>query len=131
MDKTLDLLVVEDNPVYKMMLWSFMDDFPNLSARMFESGLEALDYLEDIPSDKLPKAYFVDMRIPSELDVSERIHDYLKERGKLSHFYFVTANLSEHDREVVQRTGAKVFLKGDDAINLYEILRQLSHEKNE
>ena len=59
-----------------------------------------------------PLLYLVDMRIPDELDGSENLFDYVCQHDlSPERFNFMTGHISEHDQEVLRRTGASVFEK--------------------
>jgi len=83
-----------------------------VSSVSFQSGVRALEYLRTC--SELPLAYFVDMRIPGskeELNSPEEVFNYLKTKGKIDYFNFMTGHISEHDEGVQERTGARILLK--------------------
>lgn len=56
-------------------------------------------------------AYFVDMRIPKEEDLSEVVFYEVNKKFDVSNFYFMTGHISGHDEGVLERTQAKCFKK--------------------
>jgi hypothetical protein len=51
------------------------------------------------------------MRIPEDLDGPENLYLYLKSLNEEQRMFFATANLSEHDSEVIARTKAEFIIK--------------------
>ena len=78
----------------------------------YRNSVDAIEDLQNRTAENLPKGYFIDMKLIGDLEGSERIYNYLKEKGaKLDNFYFTTRNINRHDAEVLRRTGAKYLLK--------------------
>ena len=67
----------------------------------------------ELERDKIsPLMYLVDMRIPGELKGSEALFEYVVSHNLApERFFFMTGNVSKHDCEVLERTGAPVLEK--------------------
>jgi FixJ family two-component response regulator len=104
-----------------------------ISSSSFQSGIQALDYLKGCTDTDLPRAYFVDMRIPGsqeELDSPELICNYLRSRGVTKDFYFMTGHISEHDEQVRKRTGAIILPKPMEMLQAAaEVAKRLAADK--
>ena len=126
------ILIVDDSEDYRAIL----------REQSLRRGLVTMDF--DLPSsalehllkiDVLPYGYLVDMRIqsfPPDNPIPKRIYEYVQSRrGPTENFYFMTAHISHHDREVIQETGAKIVLKefGEPgSITIEDILDQWANE---
>lgn len=109
----IDLLMLDDN---QDMIKSLEDiaDIIGLEYVSFNSGLEALRFLEERAPDNLPRGYLLDMRIPgseAELKAPLDIYRFLQKHNATDNFRFYTGNLSEHDKYVLKETSAQVILK--------------------
>lgn len=96
----------------------------------FYKPSQALTYLKSITEP--PAGCLVDMKpynyIPKdfcledypESPVPEQIFMFLKEKGWVKNFYFMTGDVSDYDRGVLDRTGAEYFEKGQSLVPLLE-----------
>lgn len=98
-----------------------------ISARAYNLPSDLLKELQIIPVAEYPEGYLVDMRIPEELSGSEELYYFLKEKGKVNNFYFMTGSISLHDQEVQKRTGAEILVKGNEKFShrLKDIVKNL------
>lgn len=109
------ILLIEDEKGYVFALETMIEEIYNKNSSLNVQVLHfplpslAIEYLSQ--KNELPIAYLCDMRIPDELEGSERLFNYVKENFSTQQFYFITGNISEHDKIVVQRTGAKIVEK--------------------
>lgn len=99
----------------------------NLDTIVFNSGVAGLRYLQSCPEEKLPKAYLVDMRIPGKNEESKSsvdIYNFLKQKNKDNHFYFMINYISEQVQEVLTQTNAKMVIKikPEELFNIIENL---------
>ncbi len=106
---TLNLVVIDDDEDLRS---SFEDIVRGMGCNpiCFETATQCLEYLTK-PENQYPNGYLVDMRIPIDLEGPEKLYNYLKQNKQHKNFFFITANLSEHDSQVIGRTGADYFLK--------------------
>lgn len=70
-----------------------------------------------------PHAIKCDMRIVGDMKGPEELYCYLKSINEEQRMFFATANLSIHDEEVQERTGATVIIK--DKVNTDTFLQKL------
>lgn len=125
-----DIFVVDDDPDYLFTIGDSIDEEElGFNPVSFEKPSTAILELKKRELTEFPLAYLVDMRIPPELEGSEKFYYYLLSKGQIENFYFMTSALSAHDRQVVKRTGAEVILKEDLFEKLPEIIRNLLPEK--
>ena len=111
----IDVLVLDDQHSVRQAIVLVAKSL-GLTTIDFLSGVEALQYLTACTFSTLPRAYCIDMRIPGpteELESPLRIYEFLKEKRKVENFYFMTNNLSEHDLEVIAKTGATAYQKSE------------------
>ncbi|MBI2107046.1 hypothetical protein HYT57_03610 [Candidatus Woesearchaeota archaeon] len=129
-----DIIIVDDDKDYLQSLCDLVGIYnPLFIGRLNPLGFElpdnAIEHLQQRGEEAI--GYFIDMkpigglnedRIKNLsktelilLDLPERIYNYLKEKRVIDvkNFYFITAMLSQHDYDVVERTGATVLLKED------------------
>lgn len=102
------VVLVEDDKDYRESLEELCEQ-EGLEPVAFAKASEAIKYLQG--SQRRPAAYMVDMKILGELDGPERLFHFVREHNPSARFYFMTANLSDHDEEVIARTGAQYLLK--------------------
>lgn len=115
----LDLLILDDVPGIGEGLKQKAERGYGLTTRVFTSGIAAFEYLRNLPDDKLPLAYILDMRITTdnpnneqrELDAPEEIFNYLLTKGKTTFFIYYTGHEGDHDKGVIERTRARMILK--------------------
>ncbi len=127
----LDLFILDDNNHVREMLTGYADQF-NISVVPYSSGVEALNFLRDCEPSDFPGTYLVDMRIPGseeELASSLEIYRFLEAQGKVDNFYFITGNISDHDRKVAADTGAEIILK--NPAGLESIVRIIRNSKRD
>lgn len=118
-DKTLDLLILDDDPDIGRGLQQKAVNEYSLTTKVFTSGIAAFEYLKSLLDDELPLAYLLDMRIHTdiledyarEMEAPEEMFNYLNERGKTTFFAYHTGHDGDHDKEVIARTGARMILK--------------------
>jgi DNA-binding NtrC family response regulator len=82
----------------------------------------AKNYLE---MNKEPcMAYFVDMRIPSNLQGSEELFNYINQNGlNPEDFFFMTGHFSDHDEKVILRTQRPYLLKPFGIKDIEKVLK--------
>ena len=114
-----DVIIVDDDTSVLRSLCAIIRTH-DLHPIAFSSPSESLDHLKK--REEQPLAYFVDMRIPGELDGSRKIFDYVAGTDKTKNFFYITGHLSEHDEEEIQRTGANHLIKNHDCSKLCSIL---------
>ena len=122
---TIDLFILDDEPSICAVLTG-MAGHARFSSVSFQSGVQALAYLKTC--SELPRAYFVDMRIPGseeELRSSKDIFDYLSSRNQTERFNFMTGHISEHDLLVQQQTHAPILQK---PLQVFEEITRLFSE---
>ncbi len=116
-----DIVIVDDDTRVLGSLKTYAS-MRGLSPYGFASPRDAEEYLGQRGDP--PLGYFVDMRIPDDLEGSERLFFHLKGRGDpLDHFYFMTGHVSEHDLGVLARTGARVLEKNGNEV--FGVLEEL------
>lgn len=118
----LNLVVIDDNNDTRRSIEKILTR-KGYGTKLFEDTRQCLTYLSNLSMNQYPHGYLVDMRIPGDLDGPEVLYNFLKERGKIEGFYFMTGNLSEHDKQVIARTGALYIIKEDDIVETF--LQQL------
>lgn len=130
-----DLIIVDDDRNYLHSLCELVRDYssflygPSFNPLGFELPSEALEHIKDRSVEAI--GYLIDMKpigwVNQEnikglsetqlslLKAPEEIYWFIKERwgfrDKENNFYFITGELSDHDFEVIERTGAEYLIK--------------------
>ena len=130
----IDMFLVDDD----VLVVSFIEYVVNFYNEKNDSkinlvagtdGYEAIDLL-NLRRDPFG-LYLVDMRIPGELDSSERLYNIVKDKfNDVSNFYFITGHLSEHDYDLVSRTNANYILKPIELKRLFSLFDKIDYSKH-
>lgn len=121
-DRVPDVMIVDDNRPYAKLVLQLLRIKGRTSVH-FDTPREAEEYLA---TGKAPRCMLVDMRIPCDLGGSERLFYLARGRGLGSAFTFITGNRSEHDEQVLSRTGARCIVKRDLHASIDKLLGELS-----
>jgi len=117
-----EIIIVDDEQTCLEVMCAYAKS-TGFNAKGFELPSEALEYLQTL--NTAPMGCLVDMKpyghIPNnynpddypEAAIPEQIFMYLKDKDWTDNFYFITGGFSTHDRDVINRTGAKYLLKPD------------------
>lgn len=126
-----DIIIADDERSWTGHYHYLAMDF-GLYPITFNQLSDALGHLID--RKEAPAGYLIDMNpYPTSGPIShhgeqspfpELIFKYAKKRGWTKNFYFVSTHLSEHDKKVLARTGAK-FLPRE---SVKETLEKLANE---
>jgi len=124
-----EIIIVDDSPTYLVNAREIAEDL-GLKPITFDKPSEALAYLKT--RENAPWGCIVDMKpygvIPKDFSldeypespIPEQIFNYVKERKWTENFYFITGGLSDYDQGVIDRTGAKYFLKEGELLSRLE-----------
>ena len=123
-----EILLIDDDDSLSQALCEYFEN-RGFNPSSYEKPSDAIKDLSQRDQKNYPLAYLVDMRIPQELGGSEEFFYFIKDRGSINHFYFITGAISEHDEQVIERSGAKIIQKTSLIRRLPDILKELSHSQ--